>query len=139
MLRLTQIERSRAESPVVRSREGLEALRSLALRLLRDLEPVNDRSAYFDVRLFEDSVSSLDIVRLPYANELCETTQVAWVVADELNDASSAQDAYWIGQALVTHGFLRRAARRGKDGSSVWHAMHSETVDIMRLRRYVFQ
>jgi len=125
MLRLTQIERSRAESPVVRSREGLEALRSLALRLLRDLEPVNDRSAYFDVRLFEDSVSSLDIV--------------AWVVADELNDASSAQDAYWIGQALVTHGFLRRAARRGKDGSSVWHATHSETVDIMRLRRYVFQ
>ena len=64
MLRLTQIERSRAESPVVRSREGLEALRSLALRLLRDLEPVNDRSAYFDARLFEDSVSSLDIVRL---------------------------------------------------------------------------
>ena len=94
MLQLRMIERSRADGPVVVSREALELLRALALRLLRALEPVNDRSAYFDARLFDDSISSLDVV--------------AWLVADAGNDASSAQDAHWVGQALVAHGFLRR-------------------------------
>ncbi|KAH8053997.1 hypothetical protein JL722_9162 [Aureococcus anophagefferens] len=61
-LQLRMIERSRADGPVVVSREALELLRALALRLLRALEPVNDRSAYFDARLFDDSISSLDVV-----------------------------------------------------------------------------
>jgi len=121
MLQLRMIERSRADGPVVVSREALELLRALALRLLRALEPVNDRSAYFDARLFDDSISSLDVV--------------AWLVADAGNDASSAQDAHWVGQALVAHGFLRRAARRGRDACAARAAMHAESVAASRLRR----
>ncbi|KAH8097171.1 hypothetical protein JL720_52 [Aureococcus anophagefferens] len=111
MMQLSMIERSRADGPVVVSREALELLRALALRLLRALEPVNDRSAYFDARLFDDSISSLDVV--------------AWLVADAGNDASSAQDAHWVGQALVAHGFLRRAARRAAPAPLA--AMHAES------------
>ena len=61
-LTLSHIERSRAEGPVVDSRGTLEALRKLALRMMEDLEPVNSRNNYFDVRLFEDEVRALDIV-----------------------------------------------------------------------------
>ena len=62
---LSQILQSRAEGPVVDSHETLEALRKLALRMMSNLEPVNDRSKYFDVRLFEDGIRALDIVPAP--------------------------------------------------------------------------
>ena len=62
---LGQILQSRAEGPVVDSLETLEALRKLALRMMSNLEPVNNRSKYFDVRLFEDGIRALDIVPAP--------------------------------------------------------------------------
>ena len=62
---LSRILQSRAEGPIVDSRETLEALRKLALRMMSDLEPVNDRSKYFDVRSFEDDIRALDIVSAP--------------------------------------------------------------------------
>lgn len=55
----------------------------------------HSRDRFWDARQWDDSVSGLDVV--------------AWTVSDAHNDAVSAEDAYWIGQALVNHGFLRRS------------------------------
>ena len=46
--------------------------------------------------------------------------------------ALGAEDAYWIGQALVNHGFLRRSR---KEDTMPWQAMHAAAVDVVRLKR----
>lgn len=71
------------------------------------------RDRFWDARQWDDSVSGLDVV--------------AWTVSDAHNDAVSAEDAYWIGQALVNHGFLRR---------SNLGAATTSTVSVEAMRAY---
>lgn len=101
---LSRIKR-RAQGPLADGPTTLQALRSMCRRMMDVLEPCHPRSKYWDARLWDDSVSGIEIV--------------AWLVSDGHNDAGSAEDAYWIGQALVNHGLLRRSVNVGSSSSAV--------------------
>eukprot|EP00635_Sarcinochrysidales_sp_CCMP3193_P014017 CAMPEP_0118907122 /NCGR_PEP_ID=MMETSP1166-20130328/10716_1 /TAXON_ID=1104430 /ORGANISM="Chrysoreinhardia sp, Strain CCMP3193" /LENGTH=576 /DNA_ID=CAMNT_0006846483 /DNA_START=35 /DNA_END=1762 /DNA_ORIENTATION=+ len=87
---VSRIERSPVA--LADSAQTYEALRSLAYRMLKALEPAKTEDAKWDGRLWEDTVSGVEIA--------------GWIVSDSYNDAGSSEEAYWIGQALANHGFL---------------------------------
>ncbi|KAJ1462297.1 hypothetical protein M885DRAFT_456891 [Pelagophyceae sp. CCMP2097] len=112
---VSSIDRS-GEGPLADSYATYEALRALCRRMMVAVSPLNRRDTFWEGKAFSDDVRALDVV--------------AWVVGDALNDAGSAEEAYWIAQASLNHGFLRRC---GADTPNT--AMFTCTADAARARR----